>query len=634
MIYSRRHSGPINAIKYFILGSPLRNTAIKHEQLGIIGGLAVLGSDALSSIAYATEEIMLALSVLGPHAFCLSIPIASLIAITIFIVIMSYRQTVEAYPHGGGAYIVAKNQLGRLPSLIAAGSLLMDYVLTVAVSIAAGVRALTSLYAQLTPYIIEISLGAVVLLCWINLRGMRESVRILAWPLYGFLLSVAALCMYGFIHAPQTTHHTIPISYDWVNLATIFVLLRAFSSGCTAMTGIEAIANAGPLLKNPSVLHAQRIYIILGLLLAGLFMAITILVQQFHLYPQTEQSLLSQLGRLLYGESIVYTGLQLFTAIVLFLAANTAFADYPRLCAILARDGWLPKQLATVGDRLVFHKGIILLSILSAIFLFFFHANVHMLIPLYAIGVLIAFTLSQSGMMRYWLTYNHPSSSKTHSGTKVKLSTLSLTWRIILSGLGACTTGLVLLIFIEAKFMEGAYLSFIVIPLLCLICLKIHQHYHDVEQQLSLSQAQIMRHKLFSKTGQRQALVPISRMHLGTLEALSFAREITKDVIAVLVDINPIETQITKNTIQNLQWDITIVSLKSPYRSILNPLLEYLSSFTQDTLIIFPEIVPKKWWQKFLHNETVIHLIRALEWQAPLSGQTRIIMTVPYHLKK
>lgn len=634
MIYSRRTTGPINAIKYFIFGSPLRNTAIKHEQLGILGGLAVLGSDALSSIAYATEEIMMALSVLGTHAFCLSIPIASLIAITIFIVIMSYRQTVEAYPNGGGAYTVAKSQFGCLPSLVAAGSLLMDYVLTVAVSIAAGVRALTSLYLELNPYSLEISLSAVGLLCWINLRGMRESARVLAWPLYGFLLCIAGLCLYGFTKTPAVVQPNPTVTYDWLNIATVFVILRAFSSGCTAMTGIEAIANAGPLFKKPHVRYAQQIYTILGVVLVVLFMSITVLVQQFHLQPMEQESLLSQLGRVLYGNTVLYTALQLFTAIVLFLAANTAFADYPRLCAILARDGWLPKQLASIGDRLVFHKGIILLSILSAIFLLIFRADVHMLIPLYAIGVLTAFTISQSGMMRYWITYNRSQATKNDNEHRPKLSRLSLAWRIILGGMGAMTTGIVLLIFIEAKFMEGAYLSFIVIPSLCWICLKIHRHYLDVEKQLALTEAQIQRHKLFSKTGQRQALVPISRMHLGTLEALAFAREITKDVTAVLVDTHSSDAKITKNYIENLNWDIKVISLKSPYRSILNPLIEYLSSFTEDTLIIFPEIVPKKWWQKFLHNETVIHLIRALEWQAPLRGQTRIIMTVPYHLKK
>jgi amino acid transporter len=481
---------------------------------------------------------------------------------------------------------------------------------------------------HLLAYSVEISVGAASFLCWINLRGMRGSVRVVALPLYVFILSLLSLCVYGFME--NSLPHAPIVSTDWsmLDFAALLVILRAFSGGCTALTGIEAIANAGSLIKEPQVKNAQRLYLILALLIAVIFIGITVLTQQFQLTPRPHESLLSQLVRLLYGNGWVHTLIHVSTCIVLFLAANTAFADYPRLCAILARDGWLPSQLGALGDRLVFHKGIILLVVLAITFLVLFNADVHHLIPLYAIGVLTAFTLSQTGMMRYWLNYlcTNPH-QKTFSVINTKV-------RATISGIGAVTTGLVLLIFFEAKFFEGAYLSLVVIPLLCLMCLKIQKHYQEVEKQMVVTEAQIKCHKRFAKTDRRLALVPISRPHLGSLEALSFAREMTSNVIAVLVDINSHNTQITKEFIESLGWGIQVVILKSPYRSVMVPLLEYLSSFENDSLIIFPEIVPKKWWQRFLHNETVLQMIKALEWRVPLSGQTRIIITVPYHLKK
>jgi amino acid transporter len=658
MLHSRYLKSPFSRLKYWLFGSPLRNTAQKREKLGVWGGLAVLGSDALSSIAYATEEIFLALAILGPQAFDLSIPIACAIVVTLLIVIFSYRQTVAVHPNGGGAYMVAKHHLGRLPALVAAGSLLMDYVLTVAVSVSAGVRALTSLFPSLYHASVNIAIGAVIFLCWINLRGVRESARVFALPLYGFVMIISSLCLYGIYDGIYgftdiSSPHLSVTPSQWssmMDVSGLLIILRAFSGGCTAMTGIEAIANAGPLLKEPHVKNAQRIYSLLAILLAFMFLSLTILAQQYGISPRPQESLLSQLARRLWGEGLFYTTLQLFTAIVLFLAANTAFAAYPRLCAILARDGWLPKQLSSVGDRLVFHKGIFLLTLLVIVFLIIFRANVHHLIPLYAIGVLIAFTLSQFGMMRYWLAHLNRVPLKNdsvllkndkdkHHQIPLKIPSKlftkrSIRFRAFLSGFGALTTGLVLIIFFESKFVQGAYLSLVVIPLLCWMCLKIQHHYQQVEPQLMVSEEQIRRPRAFSDFSKRQALVPISRIHLGSLEALAFARELTNHVIAVLVELDYDQTLATKNFIEKLNWNIQVLILQSPYRSIINPLLEYLSTFEKDTLIIFPEIVPKKWWQKFLHNETVLELIKALGWYPPLVGQTRIIITVPYYLQK
>lgn len=607
---------PKHQWRRWVFGSPLKNTENCHEKVGLWGGLTLLGSDALSSVAYASEEILLALSVLGPSFFFLSLPISLGIIAVMCIVILSYRQTVAAYPHGGGAYTVTRHEIGKKTSLLSAASLLLDYMLTVAVSVAAGVRALVSLYPELMPYSLNISLAMVLFLGWLNLRGIKDSARILLLPFIVFLGTLSTLIIMGWINRPilpDTSFHSVSPD-PWVSGALIFVALRAFAGGCTAMTGIEAVANAVSIFKKPCVSHAQNLYTLLAFFLGTFFFGISFLAHTYSITPSESESLISLLGRIIFGEGIAHHILQIITATVLFLAANTAFADYPRLCGLLAKDGYLPKQLAQIGDRLVFHKGIILLMILSMALLIIFQASVHRLIPLYALGVMTAFTLSQFGMAKHWRRQEKWGKS-------------------FLNGIGACVTLIVFCIVLEAKFFEGAFLFLFIIPFFIVIFENIRTHYADVEKQLRIPLEQKEHHRAFSNLHGRRVLVPISRMHLGSLEALAFAREMTKDVHAILVDIDPTLTNLTRHHIESLGWDIQIIVLESPYRSIIKPLINYVSNIKQDTVLIFPEIIPNKGWHKYLHNETVIQIIRTLEQQILHPGSTRVIITVPYHLK-
>lgn len=621
LLRMRDASRPFFNWRRWFFGCPLHNTHLKHEKVGLWAGLTLLGADALSSVAYASEEILLALMVLGPSSFFLSLPISVGILTMMVIIILSYRQTVEAYPQGGGAYSIARHELGEKPALIAAASLLLDYVLTVTVSVAAGVRAIISFVPELYSHTLTLALGAVCLLGWLSLRGVKESARFLAIPMFLFLGGILSLIMLGLYQKwdifTETifSHPSSSAAEDFVfSLGTAFVILRAFAGGCTAMTGIEAIANAVTIFKEPAVKHAQTLYLYLVCFLGVLFGGVSLLAYLYHSVPLETESLISNLGRQIFGNGWMHKGLQAVTAIILFLAANTAFSGYPRLCAVLAQDYWLPKQLSQLGDRLVYHKGILLLMALSSFLLVLFNADVHRLIPLYALGVMTAFTLSQLGVVRYWKRLRQPTKGLISLG-------------------GATVTGIVFFVFLEAKFFEGAFL-FPILIMAIMACFKaVHTHYQSVEKQLRISSDQTERHRAFSHLRGRHVLVPISRMHLGSLEALAFGREMTTDVEAILVNVHPDFTQRAQQDIHELGWGVKVTVLESPYRSIMGPLLHYVSSLKQDTVLIFPEIIPPRWWQNYLHNETVVHLVRALEQQIPHPGSTRVIITVPYHLK-
>lgn len=593
--------------KHLIFGSPLHNSDKHHHKVGILGGLTLLGADALSSVAYATEEIILALTVLGPAWFYCSIPISLSIIFTMMVVILSYRQTVQAYPTGGGAYGITRHELGKNPALLAAAALFLDYILTVTVSIAAGVRALVSCMPPLYPYTLHLSLMALLLLGWLSLRGVRESARLLCWPLLLFLGGMVCLMVMGLKHAPSL--QTPPMDTS-LNMAAFFIIMRAFAGGCTAMTGIEAVANAVTLFKEPAVKHAQKLYTHLALWLMVLFGGISYLIYVYQLTPHETESLISSLARHIWGDGWLHTGFQVVTAFILFLAANTAFSGYPRLCAVLATDKWMPKQLAQVGDRLVYHKGILLLMVLSAVILIIFKANVHHLIPLYALGVMTAFTLSQLSVSYYWKRMKKPLK------------------RIISLG-GSICTAVVFLIFLESKFKEGAFLFPLLMLMIIPLFKAIHHHYTSVEKQLH---GHVPKTRVFSELKTRKILVPVFRMHLGSLEALAFAREMSQDVEAILVSIDHYQTKKIKQAILDLKWDIHVTVLPSPYRSLLIPLIHYIRGFDDRTVLILPEIVPQKRWQRYLHNQTVMHLIQALEYDMPF-GSTRIIIMVPYHLK-
>ncbi len=634
----KRPSHPLSWMGQKLFGKPLRNSALHNEQLNTFWGVPILAVDALSSTAYATEEILLALMVMGSAGLNFATPIAFAIVTLMVILIVSYSQTVMAYPEGGGSYTVAKENLSPFASLIAASSLIVDYVLTVSVSVSAGVRAFTSAFPATLPYKLHMASFMIFFLSWLNLRGLRESARALAAPIYGFIVLMAATVIKAFfIDVPTESLGATGAQNDAVthvmDAAALAIVLRAFAGGCTAMTGIEAVANAGPALQKPHDKIARRILIILGVCLGGIFLGVTLGVERFHLIPKAEESLMSQFVRLLWGDGPMYWTIQILTATILFLAANTAYAGAPRLMALIAKDGWLPRQLSAVGDRLVFHKGILLLTFASWFLVMVFQGDTHALIPLYAIGVFSAFTISQLGMVHYWLEgpllQTCPTSRVKHLTTHPRL-------KATINGIGAAATGFALLVTMEAKFLEGGYLVLVTVPIFLGIFYAIKNHYQQADAELIVDPA-TFQHKTFATTAKRPVIVPISRLHKGALEALALARELSTDVTAVLVDIGTRDKQVLKEAIEGLGWDVQVEVLNSPYRSIVQPIIEYvhrLDMARQElAVLVLPELVPVHWWEDLLHNKTADAIVRALSWSEACPGQARVVINVPYHLK-
>ncbi|HEX7212867.1 MAG TPA: APC family permease, partial [Methylomirabilota bacterium] len=462
----------ISAVKKLFVGSPLATAQARHERLSKTSALAVFSSDALSSVAYATEEVLLVLVLAGTAALGYSIPIGIAIALLIVVVVSSYRQTILAYPMGGGAYIVTKDNLGTLPGLVAAGALLIDYVLTVAVSVAAGVAAVTSAFPALYDYRILLGVVFVAGIATGNLRGLRESSTLFAVPTYLFVVSFAGMLAYGFVRWIAGWESTPPPP-DAVAMSqdlTIFLVLRAFASGCAALTGVEAVSDGVPAFRAPEARNARTVLTWLGIILVTLFIGITFLARHFQVMPRTEETVVSQLARQIFGGGLLYYEIQVVTMLILVFAANTAFADFPRLAYFLARDGFIPRQFGTRGDRLVFSNGILILGGLAALLILLFGGATHALIPLYAVGVFISFTLSQSSMVRRW----------------VRLRSEGWWWRAGLNGVGALVTGVVMLTIAVTKFAHGAWIVLLLIPMLVVMFLIVHRHYDDVAAQLSL----------------------------------------------------------------------------------------------------------------------------------------------------
>ncbi|MFO1463696.1 MAG: APC family permease [bacterium] len=584
-------------LKKIVLGPPLASADIHHQKLTKKVALAVFSSDALSSVAYATEEILLVLVTAGMTAVQLSLPVAIAIGILLIIVVSSYSETIHAYPSGGGAYIVAKENLGTYPGLIAGASLLTDYILTVSVSIASGVAAITSAFPALFPYRIVICLFFVLVITLANLRGIKESGAIFSVPTYLFIFSFGGLILVGFYRyffgAPIEIHE--PTHYPPVSHAlTYFLILRAFSSGCAALTGVEAISNGVPAFKAPESRNANITLVWMGVILLSLFLGITELARFFHVLPKGEETVVSQIARMVFNDGPFYYLIQASTAMILILAANTSFADFPRLASLLARDGYMPRQLSSLGDRLAFSNGIILLGVASSLLIVLFGANTHHLIPLYAVGVFTSFTLSQSGMVVHW----------------VKLKGKGWFHKVIINGIGATATLITLLVIASTKFTHGAWMVIIFIPVLILWFLSVHNHYRDIVDQLHPMLGDLLPPKL------HRVLIPISTFHKGTAKAISYALTISNDVRAVYIALDTDRAKRIQEIWKNWCIDIPLVILESPYRSIIRPLIDYIDELQneeKDQLItvILPEFVAAKWWQQFLHNQTAL-LIRGI----------------------
>ncbi len=582
------------------LGKPLATSAIAHEKLTNMQGLAIFGADALSSTAYATEEILLVLATAGALVSSISIPIAISIFILIVLVAISYHQVIHAYPQGGGVYNVASKNLGEYPALLGAASLLIDYILTAAVSTTAGVAAITSAFPPLYENRVTIGISIIIILMWINLRGVRESGKLFSVPTYIFVFSFLMMIAYGIWRYAMGTFPISGPAYgmpEYAGTLGIILILRAFAAGCTAMTGIEAISNGVQAFKNPESENAARTLQRMALLLGTIFIGITLLAYWGKVVPTHDETILSQIARLLFDSSPFYYLIQGATALILLLAANTPFADFPRVASQLAKDGYFPRQFLNLGSRLVFANGIMLLSLFSASLIYLFNGNVHALIPLYAVGVFLGFSISQFGMIVHWLN-----EGKGHGKN------------IAINAIGLAATAVVFVIVFLSKFTHGAWLLVPAILLIISGMKKVKQHYLKVEKVLALDKNQVP-----EVLPEKTAVLLVSRFNLGTLYALKLARSFQPAHIrAVHITIDEKDgAEIKKQWEQHIS-DIQLDILYSPYRDLIGPILGYLKEvdkqWKNDSLIVFiPQVAPSRWWHYFLHNQTNRRLQLAIE---------------------
>ena len=627
---------PGRSLSTWLIGRPLATADAPHQAIGKAIGLAVFSSDAMSSVAYATQEMLVVLAAAGAAAFVHALPLAFAIAILLVILTISYEQTIHAYPSGGGAYIVARDNLGELPAQTAGAALLTDYILTVAVSISSGVAQITSAFPALFPWRVEIAVALVAFVMLINLRGVKESGTIFAIPTYFFIAMmfitvIVGLVRYltgnlGFVADPPPME-----MLHGAQALSLFLILRAFSSGTTALTGVEAISNGIPAFRVPRSRNAGITLIWMSGILGSLLLGITFLAVKIGAIPSEAETVISQLARTLYdGRNVLYLAVISATTLILIMAANTSFADFPRLSALLANDGFLPRQLAYRGSRLVFSRGIAALALIASLLVIAFKASVTALIPLYAIGVFLSFTLSQSGMARRWWKIGHlkPGQEVKERGSTLRFES-GWQFKMLINGFGACLTAVIALVFATTKFRDGAWIVLILIPLIVLGLSGIHRHYKNLALSLSLEQFGEPPRKL-----RHRVILPISGVHRGSLAALAYAQVLSADVTAVYISLDPDETE----KIQR-KWDmwgggVRLQVLDSPYRLLLEPLLTYIEQIiaqrqpNEVITIVVPQFVPKYWWHNLLHAQTATWLRLALLFKPGI-----MITNVPYQVK-
>ena len=603
----------MSILKRLIVGAPMPLAQARHERLSKTVALAVFSSDAMSSVAYATEEILLILVLAGTAAAHLTVPIALAIAGLLVVVSVSYQQTIHAYPSGGGSYIVARANLGPTAGLVAAGALLIDYVLTVSVSVAAGVAALTSAVPWLLTHRVLLGVVFTAAIAYANLRGVRESGRVFAVPTYLFIVTFSALVGTGLVRWLTGTLPAAAAASETVaatQTLTWFLVLRAFASGCTALTGVEAISNGVPAFKHPEARNAAITMGWMAAVLGTLFIGVSVLASALGITPLADETVVSQVARRLFGDGFFYFLIQGSTTLILVLAANTSFADFPRLNSLLARDRYAPRQFRTLGDRLVFSNGILILAGLAAALIIVFGGDTHALIPLYAVGVFISFTLSQAGMVRHWLT---------DGGAGWR-------WRLGVNGVGALVTGAVTVVIAVTKFTHGAWIVVLLIPLLVLGFRAIYRHYDTVAHELSLE------HLVEEPPVNNTVLVLVGDLHMGVVKALRYAQSLSPSPKAVYVELDPSVTARLEERWSKGGCGVPLVVLASPYRSMLRPLLDYIGRIRErDTnsvvTIVIPEFVPRQWWQHLLHNQTALLVKGAL-----LFRRGVVVVDVPFHL--
>ena len=615
-------------IKRLLIGKPLQSEALNDEKYSVLWGLPILASDAISSVAYAGQEILLVLiPVVGIVSYHYSAIIALCILTLLMILMLSYRQTIDNYPNGGGAYIVAKDNLGVFAGVTAGAALAVDYVMTVAVSISSGVEQIASAFPGLRPLTVELSVLLALLLMLGNLRGIRESSKIFGMPSYLFIFAMLLLLGTGFIKffagVPIPEPQAEP-GYYGTGAVTLFLLLRAFSNGCTALTGVEAVSNAVPNFKRPSSHNAKKVLLLLAMIIILLFGGMALLSNIYHATPgEGKQALIVQIADLVFGRATFIGSVAFYLVtgsvfLILVLAANTAFSGFPMLVSVISEDGFLPRQLKTRGERLSFSNGIIFLTFFAIVLIIVFRADVGDLIGLYAVGVFISFTLSQTGMLVRWFR---------HKGKN---------WipKALVNGVGALVTGVAVIIIAITKFTEGAWIVIIVIPLMIYGMLKIKKHYFAVAKQLKLSKEELQNFNIEQKKYRNRVIVPIDTFNRSSIRAIRYAMTISDNIVIFSVVLDEVGEKKVRDMYHRLNLRIPLIVRYSPYRKIVQPLLEYIQSeeykYEKGDMItvLLPEFEVKKWWHHVLHNQTRLIISREL-----LRHKHIVVSTIPLQLK-
>jgi len=629
----------------WLIGRPLPTADAPHQTIGKAIGLAVFAADALSSVAYAPQETLVILAAAGTAGFAYAFPIALTVTVLLAIVTISYQQTVHAYPGGGGAYIVARDNLGEVAAQTAGAALLTDYILLAAVAISSGVAQIVSAYPFLFPYRVPLAVGLVLFIMLANLRGVKESGTAFAIPTYFFLATTFLTVGVGFFRYLTGTLGTVvnppPLEIGAaVQPVTLFLILRAFSNGTTALTGVECISNGVTAFKEPRSRNAGVTMIWMSAILGVLFLGITFLLGQIGALPSEEETVISQLARTAYGPPLpppiggakggLYLATIAGTTIILVLATNTAFADFPRLGAIIGADGFLPRQLAYRGSRLVFSRGIAALALIAALLIVIFRASVTALVPLWAIGVFLSFTLSQAGMARRWWKIGHlsPGQEIQERGSTLRYEP---GWRlkIVVNGFGAVCTAVVTIVFAVTKFRDGAWIVVLLTPALVAGFFAIHRHYRSLAASLSLEH-----YGAPPRTTRHRVILPISGVHRGTLVALRYARQLSDDITAVHVSMDPAAAENLRRKWEVWGEGVRLVILDSPYRLLLEPLLEYIEEIAtqrqpnETITIVVPQFVPRRWWHNLLHAQEALWLRLALLFKPGI-----VVTDVPYQVE-
>lgn len=608
-------------LKRLLIGKPLKNEELKGEKLGVLWGLPLLSSDAISSVAYAGQEILLVLlPAIGMLAYKQLAFISFAIIALLAILTLSYSQTIESYPNGGGAFVVAKENIGLIAGITAGSALSIGYILTVAVSIASGVDQILSAFETLKPYRVLICVVLILLMMLGNLRGVKESAKIFSVPTYLFVLSIIIMLIVGIIKILEGYEQPVPvrIAESTFQPLTLFLILKAFTNGCAALTGVEAVSNAVPSFKYPSVKNAKLVLILLSTLVLIVFGGTSIIANFFPVDP-SKGAMIVQIAELIFGRNLAFYIVTGLCFLILVLAANTAFVGFPNLISVMAKEGYVPRQLNLRGDRLSYSNGIILLSVIAALLIIVFKANVTSLIGLYAIGVFISFTLSQSGMFLKWMR---------HKGK-------NWTIKAVINGFGAFVTFLIVIVIAITKFTQGAWVVVIIIPILIFLMLKVKNHYTAIVTQLKMTPDELSEIHIKHNVYRNRVIVPIESINKASIRALRYAATISDNVVAFNVSVNEENAKKLTERFNMLDSDIQLIIKYSPFRRVVDPLLKFIDSTEYDyqkgdiVTVILPQFVVRSWWNNILHNNTRVFIEREL-----LKHYKHIVVsTMPLQLK-